>query len=173
MFSEDRSGALDIFLSDYMKGDNFYGKEALGMTEETFREAINIFNDAVKNSQPKIKKDNRSIRLTKGQDCPVCNYKIQGEVSNSSGKDYVNTCAKCGLSEESSKDGTLHQLTLEEFQWAYWTEDAEDVVKERAEEEGLVLSLYRKIWSGMELSSSEDDKLEMILASQKDAIIVK
>lgn len=173
MFGENKSGygGLDDLISTYMGGDDsFYTR---GMNDGTLDYAMDALNGYLKAEKPAFTHDNRSTRLKNGQKCPVCDHQIQQEMSKNAGKNYVNKCAKCGLSEESSQMGTLHQLSLEEYQWTYRMDEADDIVNDRAEEEKLVLSLYRKIWSGLEVSTAEDAKLEAILASQKEAMLIK
>lgn len=170
MFGDNKSGygGLDDLINTYMGGDDsFY---ACGTTDGALDYAMDALNGYLKAEKPKFIHDKRSVRLEKGQNCPVCDHEIRNEFSKNAGKDYTNKCAKCGLTEESLELGTLHQLSLEEFQWAYQNDESDEIVKERAEEEGFVLALYRKIWSGEELTTAEDAKLEAIAVSQKEAI---
>lgn len=171
MFPDKKSGygGLDDLISTYMGvDDSFYS-----MSDGSLDYAMDALSGYLTKEKSKPVKDTRSTRLKKGQPCPVCDHSIAQETFAYGGREFLNKCQKCGLTDESSNWDTVHQLSLEEFQWTYRTEEEDNIVNERAKEEGFVLSLYRKIWSGEELSVAEDVRMEEILASQKEAVLVK
>lgn len=169
MFGDEKSryGGLDDIINTYMKGDDSFYTDGLKMNDASLDYAMDVLGGYLKKEKSKPAKDNRSTRLQKGQPCPVCEHAISQETSAYGGREFTNKCQKCGLTDESSNWDAVHQLSLEEFRWEYETKkDAE----KKASEEKTVIAIYRKIWSGVELTEQEEAELEAIALSQKEAI---
>lgn len=156
-------------MGSYMTGEDSYYSGAMLNNDAALDYAMDVLSRHINEEKPKVVRHKRSIHLKKGGACPVCDNAIRQSASRSQ---YTNECNKCGLTESSTEMGARHELTLEEFKWVYGQGASDEVVEKQAEEEQVVIALYRKMWSGIELTEMEDAQLDAILQAQQQTVLV-